>query len=90
MVLAKARACAVSVTPGNNRRSSTAADSSPALIEGGTDRGGLGLGDNEHAGRMGARTEGDKRPWVTNRCPTMAVARQRHLSGSGIEQLQFD
>jgi hypothetical protein len=45
------RACALSVTPGNSRRSSTAADSS-ATIKGGSYHGGLGLGDNEHAGRM--------------------------------------
>ena len=31
-----------------------------ALLEGGADRGGLCLGDDEHAGRMGVRTEGGK------------------------------
>ena len=31
-----------------------------ALLEDGTDRGGLSFGDDEHAGRMGARTEGGK------------------------------
>jgi hypothetical protein len=30
------------------------------LLVDGTDRGGLSLGDNEHAGRMGARIEGGK------------------------------
>ncbi len=33
-----------------------------ALLESGTDRGGLCLGDDEHAGRMGVRIEGGKRP----------------------------
>jgi hypothetical protein len=58
---AHARACAVSVMAGNSRRSSTAADNSP-LLESGADRGGLGCGDNDHCGRMGVHTEGDKRP----------------------------
>ena len=31
-----------------------------ALLVDGADRGGLCLGDDEHAGRMGVRTEGDK------------------------------
>jgi hypothetical protein len=30
------------------------------LLESGTDPGGLSLGDDEHIGRMGARTEGGK------------------------------
>ena len=33
-----------------------------ALLVDGADRGGLSLGDDEHAGRMGVRTEGGKRP----------------------------
>jgi hypothetical protein len=37
MVRARARAWALSVMPGNNRRNSTAADSSSPLIEGGAD-----------------------------------------------------
>ena len=62
MVRAQARACAVSVMAGNSRRSSTAAENSPLLLVDGTDRGGLSLGDDEHAGRMGVRIEGGKRP----------------------------
>jgi hypothetical protein len=33
-----------------------------ALFERGADGGGFCLADNEHAGRMGVRTEGGKRP----------------------------
>ena len=48
MIRAHSRASAMSVTPGNSRRSSTAADSSPPLFERGADGGGLGFGDGEH------------------------------------------
>ena len=34
------------------------------MIEGGTDCGGFSFADNEHAGRMGTRTVGGKRPVV--------------------------
>ena len=64
MVLAQARACAVSVTPRNSRRNSTAADKLAALLESGTDRGGLGFCDDHHAGRMVTRTVEGKRPLV--------------------------
>ena len=60
MVRAQARACAVSVTAGNSRRSSTAAENSPRCSKSGADRGGLCLGDDEHAGRMGVRIEDGK------------------------------
>ena len=79
MVRAQARACAVSVMAGNSRRSSTAAENSPPLIEGGADRGGLSLGDNEHAGRMGVRTEGGK--WQA--VPRWAGGRARRNSSDG-------
>jgi hypothetical protein len=48
-------AYAVLVMAGNSRRSST------ALLLHGADRGGFCLGDDEHAGRMVTRMEGDKR-----------------------------
>ena len=42
------------------------------LLEGGADRGGFCLGDNEHAGRMGAHTDGGKR-----RLPPLTPVRSR-------------
>ena len=60
IVRAQARAFALSVTPGNRRRSSMAADNFALLIEDGADRGGLGLGDDEHLNSMGRRTTAGK------------------------------
>ena len=80
MVRAQARACAVSVTAGNSRRSSTAAENSPLLLVDGADRGGLSLGDDEHAGRMGTRTVGGKRHVVAR---LAAGSASRSASGDG-------
>ena len=52
MVRAHSCACALSVMPGNRRRSSTAAELATLLIDG-ADRSGISLGDNEHAGAWG-------------------------------------
>jgi hypothetical protein len=52
MVLADSRACALSVMPGNRRRSSTAAELA-TLFEHGADCSGIRLGDHEHRGSMG-------------------------------------
>jgi hypothetical protein len=61
IVRAHARAFALSVIPGNRRRNSIAADSSPSMIEGGPDRGGIGLDDDEHPQSMAAHTTTGKR-----------------------------
>ena len=44
------------------------------MIEGGTDCGGFSFADNEHAGRMGTRTVGGKRPVVAGRACASALA----------------
>jgi hypothetical protein len=49
IVRAHSRACAVSVMPGNG------SGELAATFEGSTDRGGLGLGDDEHPPSMGTR-----------------------------------
>ena len=84
IVRAHSRACALSVTPGNNRRSSTAADNSPPL-EGGADRGGLCLGHNEHAESMGRRTAIDNAP-LERRDSVLQVARPPHQFAACCEE----
>ena len=74
MVLAQVRPCAVSVMAGNNRCISTSADSSPHCSK--------TLGDDHHAGRMGVRTEDDKRPrasvgWPGFSCSPLSRERPR-------------
>ena len=65
MVRACARAFALSMIPGNRRRSSIAADGSPILAEDGADRVGIGLGDQEHPKSMVTRRSPDKRGVVS-------------------------
>ena len=60
MVRAQARACVMSVMAGNGRRSSTAAENSPCCSKAASDGGGVCLGDDEHAGRMGVRARAGK------------------------------
>ena len=60
MVRAQARACVMSVMAGNSRRSSTAAENSPCCSKAASDGGGVCLGDDEHAGRMGVRARAGK------------------------------
>jgi hypothetical protein len=45
------------------------------LLVDGADRGGLSLGDDEHAGRMGARSESGKRPVPRVGWPKLAMER---------------
>ena len=54
MVWAHSRACALSVMPGNSRRSLIAAANSPPLLIDGADRSSVLLGDDEHRWSMGA------------------------------------
>jgi hypothetical protein len=60
----------LSVMPGNRRRSSMAADSSPSG-EGGTDYSGLSLADAEHGWRMGTAVQADKPGAYAARSPTL-------------------
>ena len=62
MLRAHARAFVLSVIPGTRRRNSIAAGSRQLslLIEGGADRGGIGLGDDEHPKSMSVHTAAGK------------------------------
>ena len=72
MVLAQARACAVSVTPGNSRRSSATADSSPRCSKAARIAVASASVTTKHAGRMGVRTAGGKRPsWLRRNGPAV-------------------
>ena len=55
IVLACARALALSVTPGNSRRTYSSRQLA-LLLKDGADRSGLGFADNEHGAHMGGRS----------------------------------
>ena len=61
MARAHARASARSVTPGNRTAQLDRGSELTALLEDGTDRGDLGLGDNEHPASMGTLIDSHKR-----------------------------
>jgi hypothetical protein len=87
------------VTPGNSRRNSIAADSSPCC-KCSTDRGGFCFGDDEHPVSMVARAVIDKRNYgaspvtvhttqssrvnrFTMRCRCSLMTRGRSIGGNG-------
>ena len=78
IVRAQARAFALSVTPGNRRRSSMAADNFALLIEDGADRG--GLGDDEHLSSLGRRTTAGKHDMRRDRPPPITSSWAAHSS----------